>query len=45
MFERTSFPIAMANASPDVIAQAKFITLVNQCNGVGYGIHKFLRNV
>ena len=45
MFERTYFPIAMANASPDVIAQAKFITLVNQCNGVGYGIHKFLRNV
>ena len=45
MFERTSFPIAMANASQDVIAKAKFITLVNQYNGVGYGIYKFLRTI
>ncbi len=43
MFERTNFPIAMANASKDVIAQARYITLMNDCNGVGYGIHRFLR--
>lgn len=45
MFERTNFGIAMANANQELLKKARFITLKNDYNGVGYGIHKFLRKI
>ena len=44
MLEQTGFPVAMANAVPELKAHAKFITKSNLKSGVGYAIEKLIDN-
>jgi Cof subfamily protein (haloacid dehalogenase superfamily) len=42
MFEKSGLSIAMGNASPEVQAQANFVTLSNEKDGFAYAIDKFV---
>jgi Cof subfamily protein (haloacid dehalogenase superfamily) len=42
MFEKSGLSIAMGNASPEVQAQANFVTLSNEEDGFAYAMDKFV---
>jgi hydroxymethylpyrimidine pyrophosphatase-like HAD family hydrolase len=42
MFEKSGLSIAMGNASPQVQAQANFVTLSNEEDGFAYAMSKFV---
>jgi Cof subfamily protein (haloacid dehalogenase superfamily) len=42
MFEKSGLSIAMGNASPEVQAQANFVTLSNEEDGLAYAMDKFV---
>jgi Cof subfamily protein (haloacid dehalogenase superfamily) len=42
MFEKSGLSIAMGNASPEVRAQANFVTLTNEDDGFAYAMDKFV---
>ncbi len=42
MFEKSGLSIAMGNASPQVQAQANFVTLSNEEDGFAHAMEKFV---
>ena len=42
MFEKSGLSIAIGNASPEVQAQANFVTLSNEEDGFAYAMAKFV---